>query len=70
MTGPSGLLLELMVGLLVSEDWAEFVPGLVLDFMEFLELVEDLFDWFLLEPGSLIPWLFVMAEDQFLHFRI
>lgn len=61
MTRPGRLLFELMVGLLVGEDWAELVPGLVLDFVQLLELVEDLFYWFVFGSRSLFSWLFIMV---------
>ena len=44
LLAPVGLSSALSVGLLVAEDGAELITGLVLDLVQFFEAVEDAFD--------------------------
>lgn len=62
VAGPGGLLLQLVGRLLVTEHRAELVSGLVLDFVKFLELKEDLVNGLVFGAGVLLSRLLIIVE--------
>ena len=54
----------------VREDRTEFVPGLILDLMQFFELIEDLVNVFGGSTTVLGHTRCVVIQTQLLHFRI